>query len=395
MPDLTTMITLSLDTTTRAGSVALSRNSGTIALVVGDAARTHGERLPGDIAALLAEARLTVADIELYAVAAGPGSFTGLRVGIAAIQGMALATGRKVVPVSALDALAACDAARAPGAGPIAAWMDAQRGQVFAALYEGARPLRAAVSLPPDLVLEQWKAEEPSLGEGTPVFIGDGAIRYRDSIHRAFPRAIVVEPPPLAPVIARLAVARAGDAVPPHAIAPIYVRAPDAELARDRSTAAPRRTPLVMTARIEPVSLETDLDAIVEIARASFSHPWSRAMFVQELTHGSISRAYVLRTPEHPVAAFCTCWLVADELHINTLAVRPACRRQGLARALLIHVLGDAGASGARRASLEVRRSNEAAVKLYEGLGFTVDSVRRDYYPDPPDDALVLSKVLS
>jgi ribosomal-protein-alanine N-acetyltransferase len=149
-----------------------------------------------------------------------------------------------------------------------------------------------------------------------------------------------------------------------------------------------------MTVRIEPVSIEQDLDAIVEVAQASFANPWTRSMFAQELTHGSISRAYVLRTPEHAVAAFCTCWLVVDELHVNTLAVRPDCRRRGFARALMAHVLDEARAGGARRAILEVRRSNAAAVQLYQALGFTVESVRRDYYPNPPDDALVLASVL-
>lgn len=150
-----------------------------------------------------------------------------------------------------------------------------------------------------------------------------------------------------------------------------------------------------MNAIIEPVALDADVDAIVEIANASFARPWSREMFVRELTHGSISRAYVLRTVDCPVAAFCTCWLVVDELHINTLAVRPECRRRGLARALLVHVLSEARARGAKRASLEVRRSNDAALKLYEGLGFSVESVRRNYYPEPPDDALVLSSTLT
>lgn len=240
MPDPPAILTLSLDTTTRPGSAALTRGDRTIALVVGDAARTHGERLPGDIAALLEQARCAVADVELFAVAAGPGSFTGLRVGIAAVQGLALATGRKVVPVSSLDALAACEPAKGSGAPLAAAWIDALRGQVFAALYEGARALSAPVALPPAQVLEQWSRERPALIASAAAFIGDGAVRYRDVILNALPNASVTAPPPLAPVIGRLAAARAAEALAPHAIVPIYVRAPDAELARDRSRAVTR-----------------------------------------------------------------------------------------------------------------------------------------------------------
>jgi ribosomal-protein-alanine N-acetyltransferase len=81
---------------------------------------------------------------------------------------------------------------------------------------------------------------------------------------------------------------------------------------------------------------------------------------------------------------------VLDELHINNLAVLPAFRRKGVAGALLEHVLKEGSALGARRATLEVRRSNEAARRLYERLGFTVTGIRRGYYTNPVEDALIL-----
>ena len=133
------MLILALDTTSRVGSVALARDGGVLDQQKGDPSRTHGERLPDDIGDLLERHGLTVADVDLYAVAAGPGSFTGLRVGIATIQGLALAHARPVVPVSALVALAY--GARTSSGGPvqdaglIAACMDAQRREVFSALY--------------------------------------------------------------------------------------------------------------------------------------------------------------------------------------------------------------------------------------------------------------------
>jgi tRNA threonylcarbamoyladenosine biosynthesis protein TsaB len=228
-------VVLALDTTTRAGSMALLRGGTLVAQRVGDAARTHGERLPGEIAALLADAGATLADVDLYAVAAGPGSFTGLRVGIAAIQGLALAQGRRVVPVSALDALAAIDTLPM---GLTGCWMDAQRGQVFAALYErredGPHLVEAAVALPPGAVLSRWTNP---LGQRPIVFAGDGALRYEAEIRAEHPAATVLTPlPPLAPILGRLADAHSERAVLPHAIVPIYVRASDAELARARAT---------------------------------------------------------------------------------------------------------------------------------------------------------------
>jgi len=81
---------------------------------------------------------------------------------------------------------------------------------------------------------------------------------------------------------------------------------------------------------------------------------------------------------------------VLDELHINNIAVLPDVRRAGVATALLDHVLTYGAALGARRATLEVRRSNESARLLYERFGFTVAGVRRAYYTKPVEDALVL-----
>src|SRR3954447_23532806 len=122
---------LALDTSTAAGSAALAEDGRVTIARAGDGSRTHGERLPMELMALLDEARLTLADIDRFAVAIGPGSFTGLRVGIATIQGLAVAKNALVVPVSTLEALAW--RARSSKTA-VAAWIDAHRGEVFASL---------------------------------------------------------------------------------------------------------------------------------------------------------------------------------------------------------------------------------------------------------------------
>lgn len=140
---------------------------------------------------------------------------------------------------------------------------------------------------------------------------------------------------------------------------------------------------------VEPMTA-ADLDDVLEIEEASFTNPWTRPMFERELLNPGVSHLYVLRTGDWRVAAFCMDWIVADELHINNLAVRPECRGAGAGRALLTSIFGHAAALGARRATLEVRRSNAAALKLYEGLGFSVAGIRRGYYDNPVEDALIL-----
>jgi ribosomal-protein-alanine N-acetyltransferase len=132
-----------------------------------------------------------------------------------------------------------------------------------------------------------------------------------------------------------------------------------------------------------------DLDDVAALEAASFSNPWSRDMLARELQNANVSRIYAMRDGGSLIA-FCACWFLADELHINTLAVQHGERRRGYATRLLRFVFREAIAEGVRRATLEVRRSNEAALKLYARLGFEIRGVRRNYYEKPEEDALVL-----
>ncbi len=143
---------------------------------------------------------------------------------------------------------------------------------------------------------------------------------------------------------------------------------------------------------IERLAGPEDLDAVAALEATTFTNPWTREMLERELQQSDVARVYVARLPERRVAAFCACWLVYDELHINTIAVDSTFRRRGLATALMVHILDDAAAQGATRAYLEVRRSNLPAQALYESLGFTVAGVRRNYYTSPEEDALVLTR---
>src|SRR5450432_709094 len=102
------MHVLALDTTTREGSVALVDDHGIIDERRGDSARSQAERLPGELIALAGAHGIPVTAVDLFAVASGPGSFTGIRIGIATMQGLALMSGRGIVAVSALEALAQC-----------------------------------------------------------------------------------------------------------------------------------------------------------------------------------------------------------------------------------------------------------------------------------------------
>ena len=223
------MRVLALDTTNRSGSVALVEDDRVLDERAGDASRTQGERLPAELADLGAP----WPTIDVFAVASGPGSFTGLRIGVATIQGLAIVTGRRVVGVSALEALAQLASADVAPGTLIAAWIDAQRGEVFSALYQTTS---APMFTPERLVeLEAPAAASPSATRAmwshhdltSAVFTGDGVVRY---IAGATP------PPLLAGAIGRMAAVGAarGLAVSPAGLHPLYVRRPDVELALDR-----------------------------------------------------------------------------------------------------------------------------------------------------------------
>ena len=238
------MLVLALDTTTRGGSLALVRDGGVLEVFAGDATRTHATRLPGDILDCLARYRVGLRDIDLYGVAVGPGSFTGLRIGIATIQGLAFANGRPVVGVSALDALVdAADAVVAVEAGegcPRAAWMDAQRGEVYGRLYRRQagrwEPLGDPAVNSPAGMLAAWA---PALAGTVVEFVGDGAVAHEGVLQGLVPGGarIVLPVPPLAEAIAAIALRRRSDAGPAHRIRPLYVRRPDVVLVRERRQA--------------------------------------------------------------------------------------------------------------------------------------------------------------
>jgi [ribosomal protein S18]-alanine N-acetyltransferase len=136
-----------------------------------------------------------------------------------------------------------------------------------------------------------------------------------------------------------------------------------------------------------------EIARLVEIERASYSHPWSEQSLSAAATGATGSRLLALREGrDGAIAAYLVFELVAGELHVHNLAVRPDRRRQGYASRLLALVLDLAARRGAEQALLEVRAGNAAARALYERFGFELLGVRSGYYMAPVEDAFVLCK---
>ena len=223
--------------------MAVTRDDTVIALIKGDPERTHGERLPGEFEQALTHANVRADDLDLLAVASGPGAFTGLRIGLAAIQGLAMVLEIDVVGVSALDALAfdAWPRLDHPDGTLLVAWKDAQRGEVFSARYGSSdsdhdfacKRLDEPIVAAPASVVADLRTQS-----GRVAFAGEGAVTYRTQIEAAVMRnwELIDAPTALAPVIAAVGwrLALRGAAGPPHTLQPLYVRRPDAELERSR-----------------------------------------------------------------------------------------------------------------------------------------------------------------
>ena len=144
--------------------------------------------------------------------------------------------------------------------------------------------------------------------------------------------------------------------------------------------------------KVERLASKEDLDGVLAIEAASFNNPTTREWYEGELKRPEVCFIYVMRTEQHPVAAFCAFWLVAEQAHINNLAVLPELRGRGLGTQLLERIIDEAAHLGASMLTLEVRESNRPARRLYERAGFFQEGVRKNYYTTPIEDALILSR---
>lgn len=218
---------LSVETATLAGSVALSRGDEIISAFAGDPGVSHSNTLLSDIDRLLSEAQVELPEIDLFAVASGPGSFTGLRIGIATIKGLAATMDRPCVGVPTLQAIAL---AAGPSARSVAL-LPAGRGEVFAQLFSVTKDglvteLDQAIHISPQRLLEKYGSLESVL------WCGDGAIANK-ALFEGDPRWQIAPPiPNLATHVSSLARKkfRENQLQHPDALQAIYVRPSDAEL---------------------------------------------------------------------------------------------------------------------------------------------------------------------
>ena len=224
------MKVLSIDTSTMLGGVAvIDRHSGLVAETRLNVKTTHSERLMTVIDRVLAGSELSLSDIDVFAVAIGPGSFTGLRICLSTIKGLSYATGKPVVTVPTLEALAW----NFPYSRyPVCSLLDARKGEVYAAVFKwergGFERMIDDTSVKPGDLLRQL--------EGEIIFAGEGVSIYRDKILEVMQgRALIATPEKMVPSpanVAMLGLAKAlkGEYTDPADAVPIYIRKSEAEV---------------------------------------------------------------------------------------------------------------------------------------------------------------------
>ncbi len=224
---------LAIDTSTSLASIAIAVDEQIVAESLVNTNRTLSARLVPEIERLLTTAGLAIAEVDLFAGAVGPGSFTGVRGGVATIQGLALAVGKPCAGFSSLAMLAMNFSLQATLICPL---LDARKSEVYAALYDCSVPVPspriADCVLPPALLLDQIAG----LTNQQVIFVGEGAVRYHDQIAEKLGEQAVFAPFPFNfphaanGVLLALHAFRRGELLEPSQLLPVYLRASDAEI---------------------------------------------------------------------------------------------------------------------------------------------------------------------
>lgn len=372
---------LAVDTSTSAATAAIMEDGRLISEYILNISRAHSQKIMGIIDELFIKSGVKPADIDLFACSSGPGSFTGLRIGASIIKGMAQTFDKPVVGVPTLDALAYnlynCT-------GLVCPMLDAQRGMVYSALYswEKGRLLKLTEQraiLVEDLVEQVRERAVPA------VFLGDGAMLFEEKLRSGLTEYYIA---PYAGMLPRASscAALAKDMYDKgiygsyNSFKLTYIRKSQAEVEYEKK----------QNIEIADMRLE-DIDRVCEIENLSFTTPWSRESFEAELTKNKLAR-YIVAKIDGEVAAYGGMWVVLDEGHITNIAVHPDYRGRKIGEKLVRALLQTAKDNNASSVTLEVRATNEAARRLYKRLGFEDSGIRKGYYADTGDDAIIMWK---
>jgi len=330
----------------------------------------HAERINIIFEELRKQLNVKIDDISLLSLSIGPGYFTALRVGVSFAKAFHLATQTSLKGVNTLLALAHDAGIRE---GYVASLLNAQKGQVFYAVYLFENGVQTRTVVQPAIVNPEKILKD--LNDIDVYFVGQGLEEHLDLFRKrkvimgvSFPSATTI-------AIVGYGQFKKHGADDPLRLEPFYLRLPDA-VAKDLEDGVVIRD-----------ATHRDIERVLEIEQVSFPSPWSRTAFENEL-HKPISLFLVAQVGED-VAGYIIAYHYAESSHIVNIAVAPEYRRHGIGRKLLEKAVEEAKRDNLDFVFLEVRASSLPARRLYESMGFQPVKRLPNYYSRELEDAIV------
>ena len=377
---------LALDSSGLVASVALAEDDNLIAEYTIQYKKTHSQTLLPMLEEIRDMVELDLSTVDAIAVAAGPGSFTGLRIGSATAKGLAFAMEKPIVEVPTLEGLAyqmyGTDAVVCP-------IMDARRNQVYTGIYEftggqngyDMRVIKEQCATAFDEIAQELNR----IGRKV-VFVGDGIPVFQERMAE-----VIQVPYTLAPAhrnrqsaacIAALGSVyyAQGRFVSGAEHVPEYLRLSQAE--RERAQELQKVTYRRMTAE--------DVPFISKLEQETFSMPWSADSFLEMIDKEDAH--YYVAERDGQLVGGCGVLMIAGEGNITNVVVAPEARNQGIGTGMLKHLMEEGSRAGLTAYTLEVRVSNAAAIHVYEKLGFVSEGIRPGFYEKPTEDAAIFWK---
>ena len=392
------MRVLAIDSSGLTATVAVVEDTQTVAEYTINYKKTHSQTLLPLIDEVVKMTELDLNTIDAIAVAGGPGSFTGLRIGSATAKGLGFALNKPLIHVPTVDGLAynvyGCEDIICP-------IMDARRNQVYTGIYtfskkagtkEGSNlvePVFQVIKMQMAVSIEEL-AERLNRYRRPVVFLGDGVPVYENILAEKLTVPYSFAPAYMnrqrAAVVGTLGIQyyKAGKFETAEEHRPDYLRVSQAE--RERAQREKEAEIIVRELKVE------DSAAVAEMEQQIFSDPWSEKS-VMETVQQKQSVCFAAEKAGH-LLGYLLAYHAADEAEIARIAVQKEARRQGAAGKLMQALEHYCEEHKMEKLLLDVRESNEAARSFYTKNGFVEDGIRQGFYTNPSEDAVLMSRQL-
>lgn len=389
---------MAIDSSGLTATVAVVEDTQTVAEYTINYKKTHSQTLLPMIDEVVKMTELDLNTIDAIAVAGGPGSFTGLRIGSATAKGLGFALNKPLIHVPTVDGLAynvyGCEDIICP-------IMDARRNQVYTGIYtfskkagtkEGSNlvePVFQVIKMQMAVSIEEL-AERLNRYRRPVVFLGDGVPVYENILAEKLTVPYSFAPAYMnrqrAAVVGTLGIQyyKAGKFETAEEHRPDYLRVSQAE--RERAQREKEAEIIVRELKVE------DSAAVAEMEQQIFSDPWSEKS-VMETVQQKQSVCFAAEKAGH-ILGYLLVYHAADEAEIARIAVQKEARRQGAAGKLMQALEHYCEEHKMEKLLLDVRESNEAARSFYTKNGFVEDGIRQGFYTNPSEDAVLMSRQL-